>query len=153
MLGTGDERYKGKVHDKINEYGLSKNIKFCDWVNNKAMDYMREADIYVDTIYRPTQGQGTGKTMLEALSSGLAIAAPDNPSIELYIHHNINALFYRGNNADSLADTLMLLIKNRQLRLTLMRNARQFALKELDLSKNMRIMEKKYFNLIKKNNT
>ena len=148
MLKTGDENYRQKLLGKIKEYGLSKYIKLYDWVNNKTADYMKEADIYVDTIYRPTHGQGTGKTMLEALSSGLAIAAPDNPSMDIYIKNNENGVLYKGNNADSLADSILALIKNKPLRLKLMKNARQFALKNFNLENNMKVMENKYFGML-----
>lgn len=149
MLRRGQKDYQEKVHGKIREYNLGKYITFYDWVNNKTPDYMKMADIYVDTIYRPVQGQGTGKTMLEALSSGLAVVAPDNPSIDLYIKNRYNGLIYKGSNAESLADAILQLIKNKDLRVRLGNNARKFALDKLDLSKNMRIMEKKYYSLLR----
>ncbi len=148
MLKTGDKKYQQKIHQKINEYNLDKYVQFFEWINHKTPEYMGMADIYVDTMFRPSQGQGTGKTMLEALSSGLAIAAPDNPSMELYIKNGVNGLIYKGANAVSLANAMSKLVKHKSLRAKLGKNAREFALKNLDINKNMAIMEKKYYSLL-----
>ena len=151
-LRTEDEPYQTKVHDAVKKYNLVKYVEFHDWKNHQTRSLMKKADIYVDTIYRPVQGQGTGKTMLEALSSGLAVIAPDNPSIELYIKNEINGLIYRGANPESLANAILKLAENRNLRVKLGKNARKFAVKNLDIKKNMKIMELRYFKLIGKKN-
>jgi len=147
MLRRGKKKYKIRVYEKIKEYNLDKYVKFHNWVNYKTSEYMKKADIYADPIFRPVQGQGTGKTMLEAMSSGLAVVAPDNPSIELYVKHKINGIIYKGADSESMANAILLLMKNKKLRLKLGKNAREFILNNLDWEKNMKIMEKTYFDI------
>ena len=115
----GSAPYKKEVDELISQYKLSKYIKFYKWVKDAtyAQKLMKDADIYVDTMCRHIEGQGTGKTALEAMSSELAAVMPDNPSIELYIKHMKNGIIYKKNNPESLAKELVMLIKNKRLRL------------------------------------
>ncbi|MBL7056458.1 glycosyltransferase [Candidatus Woesearchaeota archaeon] len=150
MLDRGHKEYQEKVKLKIKEYNLSSYITFKKWIHNKSNQYMDLADIYVDTMYREGPGQGTGKTMLESMSSGLAIVAPNNPGINLYVNHLRTGLIYKGANPKSMAETIMKYVKNPKLEKRMSKNARKYILDNLDESKNMKVMEEKYFEILNK---
>lgn len=149
MCGTGEHPYLNNTKKCIKRYDLSKYIKFYKWIEHVtyAQKLMEDADIYIDTMYRPVKGQGTGKTALEAMSSELTMVMPDNPSMELYIKNMHNGIIYKKNNPRSLAKAIVKLVKNKKLRLRLGKNARKFIVTNLDWNKNMKIMEEKYHEL------
>ena len=145
----GDKGYKKEIDDLIEKYGLKKYMRFFKWVKDLsyAQKLMNDVDIYADTMARDKKGQGTGKTALEAMSMGLAIVMPDNPSVELYVSHLSNGVIYKKNDAKSLANALKMLIDDEKLRNKLGNNARKFILDRLDWNKNMLKMEKKFYGL------
>ena len=147
----GDLKYKKDVDDLIEKYKLKNNMRFYKWVKDPtyAQKLMNDVDIYVDTVTRNKKGWGTGKAALEAMSMGLAVVMPDNPSIEIYVKHLSNGLIYKKNDAKSLAKALKMLIDNKELSVRLGRNARRFILSKLDWSKNMMKMEKKFYGIAK----
>jgi len=145
----GNAEYKKEIDTLIEKYNLKKNMGFFKWVKDPtyAQKLMNNVDIYVDTIVRSRNGQGTGKTVLEAMSMGLAVVMPDNPSIEIYVSHLNNGVIYKKNDARALANALKMLIDNEKLRDKLGKNARRFILDTLDWNKNMLKMEKKFYEL------
>jgi len=147
----GDSKYKEEIDTLIEKHKLKNNMKFYKWVKNPfyAQKLMKDVDIYVDTMARDKKGQGTGKTALEAMSMGLAVVMPDNPSIELYVSQLNNGLIYKKNNAKSLANALKMLVDNEKLRNKLGKNARKFILNNLDWNKNMLKMEKKFYETVR----
>jgi len=148
MLKTGDKDYKEKINQKIKEYGLDRYIKFFEWINYETPKFFENADVYVDTMHRKVQGQGAGKTLLEAMSSGVPVIAPNNPDVMIYLKHLSNGVIYRGADSESLANSILLLMQNKKLRLSLGKRAREFIVKNLEWGKNMKIMEEKYYALL-----
>jgi L-malate glycosyltransferase len=142
----GDKKYKEEIDNLIEINRLKKHMRFFKWVKNPsyAQKLMNSADIYVDTMSRSKKGQGTGKTALEAMSMGLAVVMPDNPSIELYVSNLNNGLIYKKNDARSLANALKMMISKDKLRYKIGRKARRIILNKLDWNKNMLKMEKKF---------
>ena len=144
--------YEEKIMKLVDRYGLREYMRFFRYVRkiNYSQKFMKNADIYVDTMSRNIVGQGTGKTALEAMSSELSVVLPDNPDIKPYIKNMNNGIIYKKNNARSLANAIAILIKDDKLRKKLGKNARRLILENLDWNKNMKLMEQKYYEIVNK---
>ena len=150
MISTGEKDYTKLICEKIDEYNLKEFITFFEWTNYKTPEFMSKCDAYADTMYRDTPGQGAGKTMLEAMASGIPVVVPDNPDMKVYIKNMENGILYKGANPQSLANALIGLMSNKKLASKLSINGRKFVLSKFDWSKNMKIMKKKYLDIYKK---
>ena len=154
MAKRGDSDYIKRIDRLVKEYNLSEYIRYFDWIieEDHVRKIMNDADIYVDTIDRPKKGQGTGNAALEAMACELALAMPSNPSIELYIKHRYNGLIYQRNDPVSLAMALEVLIRNKKLRLKLGKNARKFVVEKFDWNRNIKLLERKFYEVANKSN-
>lgn len=152
MIFDGENNYKKKIFNLINEYGLKKKIKFYNWSSQeKMMEFLNNSEIFIDTCYKEKKGGGIGKTNLEAMSSELVVLMPDNPGRDTYLRDRVDCILYKGLDSKSLAKCILLLIKNSKLRKKIGKNARKAVLKKADWEKNMVIMEKKYYSFVKSN--
>lgn len=109
ILGEGSNARNVEDHIKKQcvQLGLQKNVHFPGWVNN-VTDYLLASDAFV----LPSISEGLSNSLLEAMASGLAVIAGDNPGNRQLIEHNQNGILIEPRDADRLAEVIMLLLKD-----------------------------------------
>lgn len=134
VLGIGPDEQKLK--NLAVELGVADNIQFFGYIDpEKISEYLMAADIFV----RPSRSEGLGSSFLEAMAAGLPIIGtpvggiPD--FLEEYNENHAknyanntgkpNGLFVKVNDHKALADKVVLLLKDDQLRKKLGENGRQ----------------------------
>ncbi len=135
----------------INKYKLNNNIKILEWIDHeKVLGLLNSSLIYVDSFQRSLPGSNFGVTVAEAMACELPVVLADNPGVNEYMKHNYDVLFYKRGDYKELAECIIKLLKNKQLREKLGKNARKTAVDKLNWNKNKFKIEKKYIELVEK---
>jgi glycosyltransferase involved in cell wall biosynthesis len=135
----------------IKKLKMENVIKFINPIPHEELpNILNDVDIYVDTFYRDIPGSGIGKTALEAMSCELPVVLSNTAGVGLHIKNEVNGLIYKGEDPSSLANAIIRLIEDEELRKKLGENAREYVLKNQDWNKNMKLMEGYYYKLLKK---
>lgn len=137
-----------KTVDTVKKLKIEKYVEFVeDLPNEKIPKLMNSCDIYVDTAYSKNPGSGIGMTAFEAMSCELPVVLSNTAGVDIYIKHKINGYIYKGHDSNSLADAIMELVKDQNLREELGKNAREYIVKNQNFKENMKIMESFYEKL------
>lgn len=86
--------------------------------------YYASCDVYVSPA---TGGEVFGIVLTEAMATGKPVAASDISGYNEVIAHGNNGLLFNAQDARNIADTLLSILTNEELRASLSRNARMFA--------------------------
>ena len=76
------------------------SIKQTDWFKEQSEYY--KTLLASNIFFAPRIKEGIGIAMLEAMSMGMCVVAPDCPTMNEYIKHNVNGLLYDPNNPEPL---------------------------------------------------
>lgn len=116
IIGDGPER------DKLNELAAGPDIKFFGSVPYAEIPkYLHEADIFV----RPSRSEGMGNSFVEALAAGIPIIGTPVGGITDIIEDGKTGLFARVDDPNDLADKIIQLFEDRELRERIVKNGQQ----------------------------
>lgn len=104
LVGTGEEQVS--IIQKVEKYGLKKDVIFCGNVNN-VQDYMKAMDIFV----LPSRYEGLPIVGVEAQASGLPVITSDQVSSELKMIDEVEFLPLEA-GAAGWAETILKFIGN-----------------------------------------
>lgn len=136
--------------DMVHDLGLQNHIIFIDVMpNNEVPATLNRADIYVDTFFKNVSGSGIGKTALEAMCCELPVVLSDSVGVGLHINHRVNGWIYKGLDSKSLADAIIELMNQPELRDMIGKNAGRYVVAHQDFGRNMMRMEQCYAELVK----
>jgi glycosyltransferase involved in cell wall biosynthesis len=111
IIGQGEEQEK--LQSLVNEYGLANNIRFLGWLTQRELsEYYKAADIFV----LPSETEGHSVALLEAMRSGLPIVASDVGGNSESIEDGLNGFLFNSGNHNALADKLVILLSDYNLR-------------------------------------
>jgi glycosyltransferase involved in cell wall biosynthesis len=113
ILGSGSEKDKYKQLAK--ELKIERKVKFFGFTT-KVNEILAKADIFV----LPSLSEGLPLSLLEAMASGCACVVTD---IGLPVRNKENALIVPAKNSEKLAEAINELVKNKNLRFKLSKNA------------------------------
>lgn len=147
MLRAGKDFYK--LYELAKRLGVLRYITFIEPIpNEKVPELMRSCDIYVDTFFRRVLGSGLGKTGLEAMSCSMAVVVSNTRGIDVYVKDRENGLIYKGLDPSSLAEALIRLIVDRELREALGKRARRYVTENYNVEKWVKAVEDIYEELL-----
>lgn len=106
-----DQKYIADIKEKINKFMLQDRVKLTEDNVKNVEEYMQSSDIFV----LPSRQEGFPISIVEAMSSGLAVAASDIPEISKdQITDGVNGYLFPIGNKDALAKTLISLFENKE---------------------------------------
>lgn len=115
----GDGLQKEALQNKINKLGLNKNV-FLEGNKQNLHKYYLNSSIFLFTSI----GEGFGMVLIEAMSYGVPCVSFDCPhGPNEIINNNIDGYLIENNNIKKLTEKLMLLMKDKELRIKLGNNA------------------------------
>ncbi len=122
IVGNGKERQNlENITEKLN---LTECISFMGWVPNEAIqEYMAASDILV----LPSLSEGFPVTILEAMASGLPIVCTKVGGMSEIVIDGENGYLIEPKNSMEIAEKVLLLLKNDNLKQRMSENNRQRA--------------------------
>jgi len=119
ILGEGSERKH--LSKLIRDLGIDSKVQIPGQQNN-PFTYLSKADLFVLS----SDFEGFPNVLVEAMVCGCPVISTDCPSgPNEIITHNINGILVPIGDIDAMSSAIVLLIKNNQLRNTLIKNAKK----------------------------
>ncbi|NEX13081.1 MAG: glycosyltransferase family 1 protein [Prosthecochloris sp.] len=120
IAGPGHGTYIKKLNTLIKELGLSKNVRFTSFVDNKDLNaFYSMSDIYV-MVSRilETEGdsKGFGITFLEANACGCPVIGSYSGGIPDAVENDVNGFLIQPDDPDALAIKIIQIFDNKNLR-------------------------------------
>ncbi|HOX22616.1 MAG TPA: glycosyltransferase family 4 protein, partial [Elusimicrobiales bacterium] len=115
--------------------------------NNELPDELRSADVYVSTSLSDA---GIASSTAEAMSCGLPVVVSDSGENRLWVNDGANGYVVPVRNPKELADKLILLLQDRDLRIKMGQANRKVIKERDDYYREMDKMDKLYLAIAKK---
>jgi len=144
LLGGGSLTLKLK--SMVRKLGVQETVRFVGFVpHDEIFYYLRNSDIYVST----SLSDGTSASLLEAMMSGLACLVSNIPGNREWINDSENGMLFPVRDHEKLAQKIILLAKDNDLRKNLGEKASITVREKADWKKNSRILYEKLESLSK----
>lgn len=125
VLGTGV--LESDLKAQVARLKLEERVKFLGFVEHKDMpQYLHVSDIFV----RPSLSEGLGNSFLEAMAAGIPVIATPVGGIPDFLVDGETGLFCEVNNPHSIAQKVEKLMKDRESREYIIKNAREMVQKK-----------------------
>lgn len=126
---VGDGPLRDYLQDLAYRLGIARLVEFSGQTD-QVIGHLQQADIFV----LPSRAEGISNALLEAMACGLPAVVSDVPGNWDVVEHEKNGLLFTGENPESLAQALVSLLEQRDLREFLGRAARQTVEERYSLS-------------------
>ena len=146
IAGVGSEENNLKA--LVKKLEVDDFVSFIGSIEHSDLpQYLSSADVYVSTSL---SDGGIANSTLEAMSCGLAPVVTDIGDNKLWIRNGINGYVIPIKNPELLADKIVYLLKNKNLRMKFGEINRKLVEEKADYNKEMEKMEYLYNDLIKR---
>ncbi|MDQ5893445.1 MAG: hypothetical protein QG640_457 [Patescibacteria group bacterium] len=127
ILGQG---FLEKVlKEKVEKLGLKERVHFLGFISHKDMpQYLHVSDIFI----RPSLSEGFGNSYVEAMAAGIPVIATPVGGIVDFLKDGETGLFCEVQNSRSIAQKVEKLIKDRESRDYIIKNAEQMVRENYD---------------------
>jgi glycosyltransferase involved in cell wall biosynthesis len=110
---VGDGNARPPLERMVQRFGLVDRLHFTGWLNRAEIPQRyQQADIFV----LPSRDEGMANVILEAMASGLPVIATSIAGNRELVQHGKNGLLVRPDDPEQLADALLELINESELR-------------------------------------
>jgi L-malate glycosyltransferase len=142
----GDGVLKKELQNLANRLGISGKVSFIGQVSHDDLiHYLNSSDIYVST----SLSDGTSISLLEAMSCGLPCIVSNIPANKPWIKEGENGLLFKPGNDKELAEKIVCILDNKELRVKMGLAARALVIEKGDHQNEMAKIENTYYHLIK----
>lgn len=139
IIGSGPLERSLKL--KIKNLNLENNVEFLGEISNDQLpQYLAKASIFV----RPSLSEGLGTAFLEAMAAGLPIVGTSVGGITDFLKDGETGLFCNPKDPESVADKIVMLIENDELRNKLAENGRKLVEEKYNWDKIAKEFENVY---------
>lgn len=118
IFGEGAQR--PTLEQQIEQMGLAKRVRLRGAVPNP-----QQALAQVGMLVLPSEAEGFGLVLIEAMAAGVPVVASDAPGIRDIVEHERTGLLFGVGDRQGIADTIRRLRKDRALRDRLVQCARE----------------------------
>jgi glycosyltransferase involved in cell wall biosynthesis len=143
FIFSGRDSLSGEVQRKINENGFSENIILTGFQSEVAPYYLL-ADIFLLASDR----EGLPVSIMEAMYFGKSIISTNVGGVSELINHEKEGLLLEPRHPEQIADNIVHLYNDKQLRVELGRKARERILKEFKLQHMVTEIEQTFLDLL-----
>jgi glycosyltransferase involved in cell wall biosynthesis len=110
MGSVQSAEYLNKIHNKINDKGLTNRVKIIGYKSNPG-DYMNAADV----LLMCSKNEAFGRVTAEAMELGKVVVGSDSGATSEIINEMETGLLYKPSDIIELSDKLLLLNDNKHL--------------------------------------
>lgn len=132
------------LNAKIRSNCLESNFVWLEFVND-VTDILKISDIYV----HPSLREGLGSANLEAATQALPIIATRTGGIPEIVHHKINGYLFSSESSDELANYLIKLIRDQDLRIKMGRESLRLVSEKFNVNKQIKLLVQLYYANLK----
>ena len=135
---TTDQAFVDALAKAVADCGLSEKVKFIGYQGRKGL-----ASLFArcNVLAFPSQfDEPFGITQVEAMASGMIVVTSGRGGTREIVQHGINGLVFEAGNPDSLAQNLLSIAMDEEMRIKLQRNARARAI-ELSVTASVERLE------------
>jgi glycosyltransferase involved in cell wall biosynthesis len=144
IVGSGSQREN--LERRLAEAGLSHRAVFKGHVSHEELPaYYQNSDLYVSASH----SDGSSVSLLEAMASGLPALVSDIPGNKEWVIPGENGWLFKDNDAGSLADGLVSVVRSKSELATLGASGRRMAESRADWGKNKQLLEGAYQSAIR----
>lgn len=148
LLLTGNGPFERYLKKMVNNLHLNNNVKFLGYVDKESLlSYYQNATIYV----LPSYSEGFPTSILEAMSCGIPVIGTNVTGTSELIINNENGLLVPPRNPERLAESIIYLLDNKNLRDKMGKNGRNLMKQRFDWDLITDKIENCYFSLLEKN--
>lgn len=142
ICGGGPQKPYLKKIVKMNN--LSRVVEFVgDVPHDKVPEYIGKMDVFV----MPSLSESFGVSALEAESMEIPVIATNTGGIPETVINGVTGLLVESNDPESLANAIIKLLSNRNLRTEMGKNGRKLVIEKYRWQENMKKVEKIYKSL------
>jgi glycosyltransferase involved in cell wall biosynthesis len=141
---------------KISQLGLDQNVTLTGSLGISRLPFIySSAAVFVmpSVVARNGDQEGLGLVLVEAMGCGCAVVASDLPAIHDIVKHGQNGLLARPGDVVDLADKIMHMLKDRELRERVVENGREDVCKRFDWDETAARYYKLFSELAPQTNT
>ncbi|MCP4370831.1 MAG: glycosyltransferase family 4 protein [Deltaproteobacteria bacterium] len=133
LIIIGEEIEKEKLKAKLENYGIMNRVIFKGTVQFKDVaSYMRISDLLV----LPSWAEGLPNVVMEAMATGLPVVATNVGGIPEVLENEVTGLSVPAKNDEKLAEALIRMIEDADLRAKCVSNAKKIICEKFDVKKN-----------------
>ncbi|MBO8170771.1 MAG: glycosyltransferase [Bacillaceae bacterium] len=151
IIGKGDERKNLK--QKIKQYNLGDHVKLKgEKKHHEITKELKRADIFCLPSITTSDGnhEGIPNAIKEAMATGLPVVSTWHGGIPELVTDEVDGYLVREKDVDGLADRLITLIENPELRLEMGVNGRYKVVEQFNSARQVKQLESIYKKLIRK---
>jgi glycosyltransferase involved in cell wall biosynthesis len=148
VLG-GDGPLRNDLWNFVNRFGLRKNIVFLGALNHvEVASILSKSSIFVF----PSLKEGMPRALLETMACGAAVIGSNVSGIKDIIRHERNGILVPPRDPVALANAILTLLRDENLRRFLGQNARELMIKKYNWDKVTDKLEDVYYEAVAKAN-
>jgi len=140
---VGDGENRPQIEELCRRLGLVDLVHFLGWIS--AME-----DLYpeIDIVVLTSLNEGTPFSIIEAMASSVPVVATNVGGVPDLLRVGKNGLACEVNNIDDMAEKIEMLLRNRELREGLVRNASEFVIRNYHYTRLIKDMDSLYQRLL-----
>ncbi|MCX6703308.1 MAG: glycosyltransferase family 4 protein [Candidatus Zambryskibacteria bacterium] len=140
IVGVGED--EAKLRALAQEMGVRERVWFAGFVDQKDIPvFLRVSDIFV----RASRSEGFGNSFIEAMAAGLPVIATPVGGIPDFIDDKETGVFACADNPKSIAEAVMEIVQNPELREKIIRLGRERVLRRYSWDTVVSLMKEKVF--------
>ncbi len=150
---TGHFGKFSSINKSIKKLGLEKHVKWhapYQYGGERHLKMLAKADMFVHPSVTDKNGnkEGIPGTLLEAMSSGLAVISTYHAGIPEIISDGKTGFLIQEWDIEALSEKIVLLAQNPELRKTIGKQAKEYVIANLDIHKKQKDLEEIYDSLV-----
>ncbi len=106
----GDGELKKEAEKLIREFNLEENVKLIGYVNDN-INFLKSIDLFV----LPSEKEGLGSVLIEAMAVGLPIIATNAGGIAEAVENNFNGYIVSKQNPQELAKAILKIASDKEI--------------------------------------
>jgi glycosyltransferase involved in cell wall biosynthesis len=146
VLG-GDGPLRNDLQDFVNKFGLGKNVIFLGVLNHKEVARILSKSIL---FVFPSLKEGMPRALLESMACGIAVIGSNVSGIKDIITHEHDGILVTPRDQVVLANTILTLLDDENLRQFIGQNARQLMVENYNWNNIICKIEKIYYDSVGK---
>ncbi|MBN1871176.1 MAG: glycosyltransferase family 4 protein [Candidatus Omnitrophica bacterium] len=144
VIGDGEENYKRKIQTMIDGLNLREDVIFTGFQRD-----IRPYACMLDISVLPTKEfEGSSRSILESMACGIAVLATDIGGNSELIDNGVTGLLIPEPDPRLIADMTISLLRDKDRLADMGSRAREKALSKFEISKNVRLTEEIYEELV-----